>query len=180
MVPLIGKTGLRMRLAHLSHQHMLGLKGFHISYNFIRNCQLLRDISSLEKNVYSITIVGHSLGGALAANSAFDILHNGSAYGNPRKVELITFGAPAVGNQAFVDRFHQLTATKTGSLPPYCFVNHFDPVPYSIKFKKRCGCCSSQFPNGQNFSHQSGRSFQPNTPVILDDKSIGAARTTCN
>lgn len=79
--------------------------GFHISYNSIRN-QLLRDISSLEKKVYSITIVGHSLGGALAANSAFDILHNGSAYGNPRKVELITFGAPAVGNQAFVDRFH--------------------------------------------------------------------------
>ena len=109
--------------------------GFHISYNSIRN-QLLRDISSLEKKVYSITIVGHSLGGALAANSAFDILHNGSAYGNPRKVELITFGAPAVGNQAFVDRFHQLTATKTGSLPPYCFVNHFDPVPYSINFKK--------------------------------------------
>ncbi len=47
-------------------------------------------------------LVGHSLGGAVATLGAARLISLGV---DPAQLEVITFGAPAVGNQAFADQF---------------------------------------------------------------------------
>ena len=47
-------------------------------------------------------LTGHSLGGAVAIITAAKFIDLGIAY---NQMEVITFGAPAVGNQAFVDEY---------------------------------------------------------------------------
>jgi predicted lipase len=58
-------------------------------------------------------------------------MENENLFKNPSKVELITFGAPAVGNDKFVERFHARTKAMSGALLPYCFTNKLDIVPHS-------------------------------------------------
>ena len=52
-----------------------------------------------ERKVY---LVGHSLGGAVATLGGAVLLESGVL---PEQVEVVTFGAPPVGNQAFADSF---------------------------------------------------------------------------
>lgn len=53
-----------------------------------------------EQKIY---LVGHSLGGAVATLGGATLLTLGVP---PEQVEIVTFGAPPVGNQAFVDAFN--------------------------------------------------------------------------
>ncbi len=53
-----------------------------------------------EQKIY---LVGHSLGGAVATLGGATLLTLGVP---PEQVEVVTFGAPPVGNQAFVDAFN--------------------------------------------------------------------------
>lgn len=52
-----------------------------------------------EQKIY---LVGHSLGGAAATLSAAALINLGA---NPNQLEVVTFGAPAVGNEGFRDEF---------------------------------------------------------------------------
>jgi hypothetical protein len=55
---------------------------------------------------YSLTLVGHSLGGAMATIAAVAVkLPEGYS---PKNVSVITYGSPRVGNQEFVDKFNSL------------------------------------------------------------------------
>ena len=49
-----------------------------------------------------VYLIGHSLGGAAATIAAARLQTMGV---NPAQIEVITFGAPAIGNQAFADRY---------------------------------------------------------------------------
>lgn len=49
-----------------------------------------------------VYITGHSLGGAVATIGAARLISMGI---NPSQIEILTFGAPAVGNQAFADEY---------------------------------------------------------------------------
>ena len=55
-----------------------------------------------EDNKRKLYLVGHSLGGAVATIGAVRLVSLGV---NPQQLEVITFGAPAVGNQAFADEY---------------------------------------------------------------------------
>ncbi|PSB24656.1 lipase family protein [Stenomitos frigidus] len=70
-------------------------------------------------SVSSVTVTGHSLGGALATLCAVDVQYNFS----PVDVELYTFGSPRVGNSGFRDSFNQRVPKS------YRFVYGMDIVP---------------------------------------------------
>lgn len=59
----------------------------------------------LENKDKKIYLVGHSLGGAGATIGGARLLDMGV---RPEQIEVITFGAPAVGNKAFRDKFEPL------------------------------------------------------------------------
>ncbi|CAL5225185.1 g7967 [Coccomyxa viridis] len=76
--------------------------------------QMQRTVTSLltaNKEVESITVCGHSLGGALASMSAFDLAiselnkKGGKPEGSLIPVTCYTWEAPRVGNQTFADKF---------------------------------------------------------------------------
>ncbi|KAJ3280507.1 hypothetical protein HK104_000613 [Borealophlyctis nickersoniae] len=84
---------------------------------------LLKD--ALGKNPgYSVTFVGHSLGGALTLLAAVDGTYTFLKDLPPTSIRVITFGIPRVGNA----RFAQLVYD-TG-LPVYRSVNYNDMVPH--------------------------------------------------
>lgn len=58
----------------------------------------------LEDKASKVYLVGHSLGGAGVTIVGARLLDMGVS---PEQVEVITFGAPAVGNKAFCDKFQQ-------------------------------------------------------------------------
>jgi pimeloyl-ACP methyl ester carboxylesterase len=49
-----------------------------------------------------LLLVGHSLGGAVVTLAAARLLDMGV---NPKRIEVITFGAPTIGNEAFVQKY---------------------------------------------------------------------------
>ncbi|TKR96097.1 hypothetical protein L596_010165 [Steinernema carpocapsae] len=71
---------------------------------------------------YEIWVTGHSLGGAMASLCAATLVHLGQA--NPEKLKLLTFGAPRIGDKAFVDVHEALV------LYSYRVVHNRDIVPH--------------------------------------------------
>ena len=71
--------------------------------------QELRDKYKDEK--LSVVVTGHSLGGALATLSAFDLAENKVA-GDDVRIAAFVFGCPQVGNEAFKDKVEQLSNLK--------------------------------------------------------------------
>jgi Lipase (class 3) len=69
----------------------------------IKNHTAVEDMDAFPFDVVLVT--GHSLGGAVAALIAYDVMLNDLVPKN--KVRVITFGAPRVGTQKFVDSFHR-------------------------------------------------------------------------
>ena len=59
-------------------------------------------MSSPSEKLY---ITGHSLGGAVAVLAAAQLVEAGVNRVNPNQIEVITFGAPAVGNADFAEKF---------------------------------------------------------------------------
>lgn len=55
---------------------------------------------------YSLTITGHSLGGAIATIAALDLQYNITQH-TGQAIALYTFGAPRVGNPALINSFRQ-------------------------------------------------------------------------
>jgi len=58
-------------------------------------------VLSADKN-HKLFLTGHSLGGAAATLAGARLISSGI---NPNQIEVITFGAPAVGNTAFANKF---------------------------------------------------------------------------
>lgn len=86
-------------------------KGFNQYVQTGLNKQVNRDGSNSEKSLLEtlmedqnrkVYLVGHSLGGAGATIAGARLLEMGV---QPEQVEVITFGAPAVGNKAFREKF---------------------------------------------------------------------------
>ena len=70
-----------------------------------------------------VYLVGHSLGGAVVTLVAARLLDMGV---NPEQIEVITFGAPAVGNEAFATMYG-------GKIPVVRVVAPEDPVPLALR-----------------------------------------------
>ncbi len=68
-------------------------------------------------------LVGHSLGGAVVTLAAARLLDMGV---HPGQIEVITFGAPAVGNEAFVQKYDGKFAVTRIVLPR-------DPIPEALR-----------------------------------------------
>ena len=85
----------------------------------------LRRLTSilLEDTDDKVILVGHSLGGAVAAVVAARLVDMGV---RPEQIEVVSLGAPAVGNEAFVQRFD-------GKFPFTRIVVAGDPVPQALR-----------------------------------------------
>lgn len=84
--------------------------------------KLLSDILKEDPKAFLLT-TGHSLGGAAATLFAARLIDMGI---DPKKIAVVTFGAPAVGNQAFADKFqNQINLLRV--------VNRKDFVPSSLR-----------------------------------------------
>lgn len=59
----------------------------------------------LENKDHKVYLVGHSLGGAAATLAGARLISMGV---RPEQIEIVTFGAPAVGNAAFAEKFEPL------------------------------------------------------------------------
>eukprot|EP00927_Polykrikos_kofoidii_P055697 TRINITY_DN49910_c0_g1_i1.p1 TRINITY_DN49910_c0_g1~~TRINITY_DN49910_c0_g1_i1.p1 ORF type:complete len:352 (-),score=52.36 TRINITY_DN49910_c0_g1_i1:89-1093(-) len=106
--------------------------GFAIAWDAVRD-----DAMSfiVELGCRNVTVVGHSLGGAVATLAAVDIRATG-----PRNLvvsNIYTFGCPRVGNKAFTEAFAgQPTAPNinddngTSAIISWRVVYHHDPVPH--------------------------------------------------
>jgi hypothetical protein len=70
--------------------------------------------------VSTVTVTGHSLGGALATLCAIDVQYN---FSSKVTVEAYTFGAPKVGNEGFQESFNRRIPNS------YRFVAGMDLVP---------------------------------------------------
>lgn len=70
-----------------------------------------------------VIVTGHSLGGAAAIIYAASIINMGVP---PEQIKVITFGSPAVGNEAFLQKYQD----KMDFLRVY---SKFDPIPGSLQ-----------------------------------------------
>jgi hypothetical protein len=98
--------------------------GFQVAYLALRGAihSWLAERHTAERPIDSICCCGHSLGGALANMCAFDLLHPVLSPWANFRVELITFGAPRVGNAAFIKGLSRCH-------PHVRYTNGIDPVP---------------------------------------------------
>ncbi|CEL96583.1 unnamed protein product [Vitrella brassicaformis CCMP3155] len=87
--------------------------GFHQAYLSIRSRlhELIHEATGGQAGEWEVLVTGHSLGGALATLCAYDMathgpVSRGEARGPPGKVLLYNYGAPRVGNGAFVEKFN--------------------------------------------------------------------------
>ena len=86
---------------------------------------MLRTLANILKEDHEdkVYLVGHSLGGAVVTLTAARLLDMGV---NTKQVEVITFGAPAVGNEAFEQKYD-------GKFAVTRIVVADDPVPYALR-----------------------------------------------
>lgn len=91
-------------------------KGFFNQFNTIKD-ELISKLDT--SDIYTTIFTGFSLGGALATLSALLINQI------ERNINLITFGAPKIGNKAFVNMIN--TSTKIKRIERWIYNN--DPVP---------------------------------------------------
>lgn len=100
--------------------------GFYIAWRSVAD-DVTKALSQLraQKPGYTITITGHSLGGALASLAYTDL----KAAGVPINIAY-TFGAPRVGNKAFADYTDKLSGASNTQLGTLIRVTHnSDGVP---------------------------------------------------
>ncbi|EPZ35680.1 Lipase, class 3 domain-containing protein [Rozella allomycis CSF55] len=100
--------------------------GFHMAYLFIKS-KAIKELTKLhdETKFSELIITGHGQGGALAVLAGLDILENL----NPEyKVEVVTFGAPRIGDPAFANHVNKVFAEHRASLTRV--INSNDLVPH--------------------------------------------------
>ncbi|KAJ1556071.1 hypothetical protein HK405_007587 [Cladochytrium tenue] len=110
---------------------------------------------------YSLTLTGHSLGGALALLAAIDLVNHGTVAAS--KVHVFTAGQPRVGNQAFSDY-----VAGFGFSSYIRIVNQKDVVPH-LPYE------------WLGYRHAPGERWidLANVVVLCDDASNGGEDTDC-
>jgi hypothetical protein len=85
----------------------------------------LRTIANILREDHNdkVYLVGHSLGGAVVTLLAARLIDLGV---KSSQIEVVTFGAPEVGNEAFVKQYD-------GKFVQTRIVNQDDPVPYALR-----------------------------------------------
>lgn len=101
-------------------------RGFAVAYEELRN-HVHAAINSL--NCRRVAVTGHSLGAAVANIAAADIMASAQTLGSVRVGPVYTFGAPRVGNPAFVKAFQMLADASSLSPAQWRVVHYHDPVP---------------------------------------------------
>lgn len=104
--------------------------------------RLIEQYSRAEKRQLSITMTGHSLGGALALLSAFHVASCGvnKSAGATIPVSVISFAAPRVGNEAFKHRLEEagvkalrvVNANDVVPKVPGIFLHHDHPASSDV------------------------------------------------
>ncbi|KAK9842083.1 hypothetical protein WJX81_007691 [Elliptochloris bilobata] len=146
--------------------------------------------------VYSITTTGHSLGGALAALCAFDLVQSGinrqgdRCTGPPVPVTAFTFEAPRVGNDAFADAFETLNGPRcfrvwnapdvvpkvpweaAGSVLPDRLVKVLEKTP---PLEKLFGPNSATEATGLNAYHHAGTEYRVDDRELVEAGEEAAA-----
>jgi hypothetical protein len=95
--------------------------GFYSSWQSLKS-ETLDDLHTMGCDKKPIRIIGHSLGGAMAALAAFDLMENYQIK------HVYTYGQPRVSNQAWVDAFEQKVAK--AKVPYFRVVDYMDVVPH--------------------------------------------------
>ena len=83
--------------------------GFITAYKSVRG-YVHNFIKMNRNNIEKITVLGHSLGGALAILCSIDIQYNFSEYS--KELFVYTYGAPKVGNKEFVESYNKRMLNK--------------------------------------------------------------------
>lgn len=106
--------------------------GFHAAYLCLRPRLLMAIKEALSSLTHctDVICVGHSLGGALANFAALDISINKAQFRPNWNSGLVTFGAPMVGNQAFVDYCNDAVVNSLR------IANRLDPVAHCLEAGK--------------------------------------------
>lgn len=102
--------------------------GFLKAFNSVKDevsTAVFQECAAREDTLHRIVCVGHSLGGALATLCGLWLVH---ALPPPlaRKVHVVTFGAPSVGDAAFVREFDARVPKSVRAVTPQ------DPVPRTL------------------------------------------------
>jgi hypothetical protein len=102
--------------------------GFNEAYTSIRLLvrEKLYEVLARHPNIQEIFVTGHSLGGAMANLAALDIK---ACYPVSQRVNLVTFGAPAVGNNVFAET----CSTYIGLANTYRIVNRGDGIVLAME-----------------------------------------------
>jgi triacylglycerol lipase len=95
------------------------------------------------RDLSTVTVTGHSLGGALATLCAIDVQYN---FSRKVAVDIYTFGAPKVGNSGFRDSFHHRVPDS------FRFVNGMDIVPELPRWWQGYRHVDAEHRVGQRFS----------------------------
>lgn len=106
-------------------------RGFTDIYSSARN-EIISTINRLSPDK-TITITGHSLGGALATLCAVDIAAN-TSYKSPN---LFTFGSPRVGDPAFTKAFTQYVRNSYRIANPFDVVTYAPPTIYKLPKREK-------------------------------------------
>jgi predicted lipase len=93
--------------------------------------------------ISTVTITGHSLGGALATLCAIDVQYN---FSQKVAVEVYTFGAPKVGNEGFQESFNRRVPNS------YRFVVGMDMIPELPRWWQGYRHVNTEFRMGPRFS----------------------------
>ena len=93
-------------------------KGFYMAYKGLRS-----GVRSALNSCDTVTITGHSLGGALAAIAACDLVQDFNV------IKMATFGSPRVFSHSAAHHFHEHVVPKIGQGEYHRFVHRHDPVP---------------------------------------------------
>lgn len=90
--------------------------GYYNCYDSVKN-YIIQTIKSND-DINKVVFIGHSMGGSISTLAAYDIHKH---FNN--KVSCITFGSPAVGNEAFVTKFNDCIKES------FRITNRYDIVP---------------------------------------------------
>jgi len=98
-------------------------KGFYSSYQVVEDTVRKIVSSILRANPHlTVTITGHSLGGALSILCAIDLVKTGIV--NANKTKVINFGQPRVGNEDFAKYYNQI------NIKTIRVINQRDIIPH--------------------------------------------------
>lgn len=157
-------------------------RGFLSIYEDLRDDIIAAWSNTYKRITRNLVICGHSLGGALASLSAFDLFGNNvieypsqqyhsssSSSRSPttlRSVHVYTFGSPKVGNIAYAEAFNEYVPTRVKCNTIRIF-NTEDIVPYVPVMGPSFSMTYTHVGNNVAFSNNYGNIFDNHTKAYL-------------